>query len=185
METILCVSADRPHGSRVFAFLKLGPRVDKKTAFSSSYVCIQRAGWSTPFFSVENHHSVALNIYYSVSTAICVFAVSPSLQRYSWNALKENRGIVFACVDGASVRLHTQLNPIKAIVRQCSSIEQLQLSEYTWRWESWFIGRSMSCPGTMGGSVPIATSNRATGWPLYVTTQAPTNSGGIRERCFQ
>ena len=70
-----------------------------------------------------------------------------------------------------SVRLHAQLNPIKAIVGLCSSIGQLQLSEYTWRCENRFIGRSMSCPGTIGGAVPISTSvSRATGWPLYVTS---------------
>ena len=32
----------------------------------------------------------------------------------------------------STVCLHAQLNPIKAIVRLCSSIGQLQLSEYTW-----------------------------------------------------
>ena len=69
------------------------------------------------------------------------------------------------------VRLHAQLNPIKAIVRICSAIGHLQLSEYTWRWVIRFIGRNMSCSGTIGGAVPISTSgNRATGWPLYVTT---------------
>ena len=70
-----------------------------------------------------------------------------------------------------SVRLHAQLNSIKAIVRLCSTIGQLQLSVYTWRWVNRFIGWSMSYPGTIGGAVPISTSsNRATGWPLYVTT---------------
>ena len=70
------------------------------------------------------------------------------------------------------MRLHAQLSRITAIVRLCYSIRQLQLSEYTCRWENRIIGRSMSYPGTLGGAVPISTSgNRATsGWPLYVTS---------------
>ena len=57
------------------------------------------------FFLVENQcHIVALNMYYSVSTTRCVFAMSQSLQRNSWNAAKENgrEKIIFAHVDGAS-----------------------------------------------------------------------------------
>ena len=62
-----------------------------------------------------------------------------------------------------SVRLHAQLNLIKTIVRLCSSIKQ-QLSEYTWRQNNRFIGRSISYPGTIDGAVPISTSgNRDTG----------------------
>ena len=58
------------------------------------------------------------------------------------------------------------------IVRLCYSIRQLQLSEYTCRWENQIIGRSMSDPGMIGGAVPISTSgNRAiSGWPLNVTS---------------
>ena len=65
-----------------------------------------RAGLMRSTFFVENQRqTVALNMYYSVSTALCVFAKSPSLQRYSWNASKENGGekIIFAHVDGAWV----------------------------------------------------------------------------------
>ena len=63
------------------------------------------------------------------------------------------------------------LNPIKAIVRLCPAIGQLQLSGYTWLLVNRFIDRSMSCPGTIGGTVPISTSdNSATGWPLYITS---------------
>ena len=71
-----------------------------------------------------------------------------------------------------SARLHAQLSQITAIVRLCYSIRQLQLSEYTCRWENRIIGRSMSYPGTIGGAVPISTSgNRNTSsWPLYVTS---------------
>ena len=70
-----------------------------------------------------------------------------------------------------SVRLHAQLNPIKAIVWLCSTIGQLQLSGSTWRLVNRFIGWSVSCPGTIGGGVPISTGgSRATGWPLYVTS---------------
>ena len=66
---------------------------------------------------------------------------------------------------------HAQLNPIKPIVWICSTIGQLQLSEYTWWWVNRFIGRNMSCYGTIGGAVTTSTSgNRATGWPLYVTS---------------
>ena len=70
-----------------------------------------------------------------------------------------------------SVRLHAQLNPIKAIARLCSAIGQLKLSSST-RWRvNRFISRSMSHPGAIGGAVPVYTSgSRATGWPLYVTT---------------
>ena len=40
-----------------------------------------------------------------------------------------------------------------------------------WRWVNRFIGWSLSSPGTVGGAVPIYTSgSRATGWPLYVTS---------------
>ena len=44
-----------------------------------------------------------MNMYYSVSTARCVFALSPSLRINSRNASKENGGekIGFARVDGA------------------------------------------------------------------------------------
>ena len=71
-----------------------------------------------------------------------------------------------------SVHLHAQLSRITAIVRLCYSIRQLQLSEYTCRWEKWIIGRSMSYAGTIGGVVPISNSgNRATSsWPLHVTS---------------
>ena len=63
-----------------------------------------------------------------------------------------------------SVCLHAQLNRIKAIVRQCSAIGQLQLSANTVHG-----GELIHC--TIGGAVPISTSdNRATGWPLYVTS---------------
>ena len=63
-----------------------------------------------------------------------------------------------------SVRLHAQLNLIKAIGK-------LQLSSSTRRRVNRFIARSMSHPGAIGGAVPISTSgNRATGWPLYVTS---------------
>ena len=67
-----------------------------------------------------------------------------------------------------SVRLHAQLSQITAIVPLCHSIRQLQLSQYTCRWENWI----MSYPGTLGGAVPILTSgNRNTsGWPFYVTS---------------
>ena len=54
-----------------------------------------------------------------------------------------------------SVHLHAQLSRITAIVRLCYSIRQLQLSEYTCRWENWIIGRSMSYPSTIGGTVPF------------------------------
>ena len=82
-------------------------------------------------------------------------------------------------VGNDSVCLHAQLSQITAIVRLCCSIRQLQLSEYTCRWENGITGRSMSYPGTLGGAVPISTSgNRVTGWPLYVTSCL-----GIRERC--
>ena len=75
---------------------------------------------------------------------------------------------VFVC---KFVCLHAQLNPIKAIVRLCSAIGQQQLSNSTRQRVIWFIGRSMSCPGTIGGAGPISTSgNRATGWPLYDTS---------------
>ena len=79
-----------------------------------------------------------------------------------------------------SVRLHEQ---ITAIVQLHYSIRQLQLSEYTCRWENQIIGRSISYPGTIGGAVPISTSsNRATsGWPLYVTSSDKLYLG-IRER---
>ena len=71
-----------------------------------------------------------------------------------------------------SVRLHAQLSQITAIVRLCCSIRQLQLSEYTCRWENWITSRCMSYPGTLGGAVPISTNgNRVTsGWPLYITS---------------
>ena len=76
------------------------------------YVCIHHAGlipmlrlvfffwWRT---STTYRH--VLNMYYSVSTARCVFAMSPSLWINSWDASKENGGekIVFARVDGAWV----------------------------------------------------------------------------------
>ena len=63
-----------------------------------------------------------------------------------------------------SVRLHAQLNQIKAIARLCSAIGQLQLSGSTRRRVNRFIGRSMSDPGVIGGAVPIYTSgSRATG----------------------
>ena len=70
-----------------------------------------------------------------------------------------------------SVHLHAQLSGITAIVQLCYSVRQLQLSEYTCRWENHIIGWSVSYPGTIGGAVPISTSgNRATsGWPLYIT----------------
>ena len=45
-----------------------------------------------------------------------------------------------------SVRLRAQLNPIKAIVRLCSSIGKLQLSDYSWLWEYRFIGQFTSGP---------------------------------------
>ena len=45
-----------------------------------------------------------------------------------------------------SVRLRAQLNPIKAIVRLCSSIGKLQLSDYSWLWENRFIGQFTSGP---------------------------------------
>ena len=79
-----------------------------------------------------------------------------------------------------SVRLHAQLSRVTAIVRLCCSIRQLQLSEYTCRWENRITGRSMSNPGMLGGAVPISTSgNRPTsGWPLY-----PNSCLGIWERC--
>ena len=74
-------------------------------------------------------------------------------------------------ISGHSVRLHAQLNPFEAIDWICSAFGQLHLSEYTWGWVNRFIGRSMSCSGTIGGAVTISTSgNRATGWPLYVTS---------------
>ena len=38
-----------------------------------------------------------------------------------------------------SVRLHAYLYLIKAILRLCSSNGQLQLSDFTWRWENRFI----------------------------------------------
>ena len=52
------------------------------------------------------------------------------------------------------------------------------------RWVNRFIGRSMSCPGTIGGTVPISTSgNRATGWPLYVTSNNKLVMGHLRTIC--
>ena len=69
------------------------------------------------------------------------------------------------------IRLHAQLNLIKAIVRLCSSNGQLQLSEYTYRKSINWPKPTMSYPGTIGGAVPISTSgNKATSWPLCVTS---------------
>ena len=43
-------------------------------------------------FFVENQcHILALQLYYSVSTARCVFAMSPSLRRNSWNENEKKR----------------------------------------------------------------------------------------------
>ena len=98
----------------------------------------------------------------------------------TWNPMfsLQTYSEVSHCFKKRSVRLHAQLNSIKAIARLCSSIGQLQLSAYKWRWVNRFIGQSVSCPGTIGGAVPISTSgNRATGWPLYVTS----NNKLIRE----
>ena len=50
--------------------------------------------------------------------------------QYGWNKLILNH----------SVRLHAQLSQITAIVRLCYSTRQLQLSEYTCRWENRIIG---------------------------------------------
>ena len=62
-----------------------------------------------------------------------------------------------------SVSLHAQLSQITAIARLCYSIRQLQLSEYTCRWENRIIGWSVTYTGMIGGAVPISTScNRAT-----------------------
>ena len=98
-----------------------------------------------------------------------------------------------------SVRWHAQLNLIKAIVRLCSSIGQLQLSDYTKEsinWTKHVIPRYVAfspntweekCGGNVvgfiyfflffykcsliAGAVPISTKgNRATDWPLYVTS---------------
>ena len=83
-----------------------------------------------------------------------------------------------------SVCLHTQFNPIaiipKAIVQLWSSNGQLQLSEW-WQKRSLLGGNRAVrkpihwpkhvMPGTIGGAVPFSASGtRATGWPLYVTS---------------
>ena len=55
---------------------------------------------SSSCFLVENqHHIEALNMYYSVSKARCIFAMSPSLQRNSWNA-KEGKDSFRPCGGG-------------------------------------------------------------------------------------
>ena len=78
-----------------------------------------------------------------------------------------------------SVRLHSQLSQITAVVRLCCSIRQLHLSENICRRENRITGRSMYATGTIGGAVVISPSgNRNTSsWPLYVTSCL-----GIRER---
>ena len=54
---------------------------------------------------------MALNMYYSDSTAQCVFAMSPSLRRYSCNAAKENGGekIVLPIWTGPRLWVHNTM----------------------------------------------------------------------------
>ena len=78
-------------------------------------------------------------ISFWVTTRICLQAIMLSF-------------LILSSAPTLSVRLRAHLSRITAIVRLRYSIRQLQLSEYTCRWENRIIGRSMSYPGTIGGT---------------------------------
>ena len=71
------------------------------------------------------------------AVAIVVRVVSP-LSGTGW-CVRCEREWGSVCMCGQSVRLHAQLSQITAIVQLCHSIRQLQLSEYTCRWENQII----------------------------------------------
>ena len=120
--------------------------------YVDSFICI-------PDFLL---HNICSTLSEPVNAAYCNCSSLP--QKATSHCLRKSQS------NSHSVCLHAKLNQIKAIIWLCSSIGQLELSEYTWRWEHPLIGRNMSCPGTIGGAVPISTSgNRATVWPVYVT----------------
>ena len=97
-------------------------------------------------------------LLYFLPTSSLIVSCLCHVWRICGQILQHDKFSIFTLLDRRhTVRLHAQLSRITAIVRPCCSIRQLQLSEYTCRWEDRITGWSMSHPGMIGGAVTIET----------------------------
>ena len=115
---------------------------------------LNEAAFSVAILRYQHSESLAVSHYFSEST-VQLYATGGATDNYlpsfvfsCISSLCCNLSQKSICLDQTwlmiwlqqSVRLHAQLSRITAIVRLCHSIRQLQLSEYTCRWENRIIG---------------------------------------------